>query len=88
MRTFRRVTQFGALDSGGMNPKWVEKFNTARPTDKYRGKTWELLHDSSTYVAAEMDNRLYEGNLQPLGRTFPNQYGDNKYRQPIGGSAG
>lgn len=26
-----------------------------------------------------MDDRSYEANLLPLGRTFPHQYGDNKY---------
>ena len=60
-------------------PQWVKQWNQAKPADRYRGKTWELLHDRSTYVAGKMDDRAYEANLPPLGRTFPHQYGDNKY---------
>jgi len=60
-------------------PQWVTQWNDAKPADRYRGKTWELLHDRSTYLAGEMDDRPYETNLPPLGRTFPHQYGDNKY---------
>lgn len=60
-------------------PQWVTQWNDAKPADRYRGKTWELLNDRSTYLAGEMDDRPYEANLPPLGRTFPHQYGDNKY---------
>lgn len=60
-------------------PQWVKQWNQAKPADQYRGKTWELLNDRSTYLAGEMDDRAYEANLPPLGRTFPHQYGDNKY---------
>ena len=60
-------------------PQWVAQWNQTKPADRYRGKTWELLHDRSTYLAGEMDGRAYETNLPPLGRTFPHQYGDNKY---------
>jgi len=60
-------------------PPWVKQWNQAKPADRYRGKTWELLHDRSTYLAGEMDDRAYEANLPPLGRTFPHQYGNNKY---------
>jgi predicted AlkP superfamily pyrophosphatase or phosphodiesterase len=60
-------------------PEWVKKWNETKPADQYRGKTWELLNDRSTYLAGEMDDRPYEANLPPLGRTFPHQFGDNKY---------
>ncbi len=60
-------------------PQWVKQWNQAKPADRYRGKTWELLHDRSTYVAGKMDDRPYEANFPPLGRTFPHQFGDNKY---------
>jgi predicted AlkP superfamily pyrophosphatase or phosphodiesterase len=60
-------------------PEWVKKWNEAKPADQYRGKTWDLLNDRSTYLAGEMDDRPYEANLPPLGRTFPHQFGDNKY---------
>jgi len=58
-------------------PEWVNKWNASAPADQYRGKTWELLNDPSTYLAE--DDRFFEGDFQPLGRTFPHQYGDNKY---------
>ncbi len=60
-------------------PEWVQQWNQAKPADRYRGKSWELLHDRSTYLAGRMDDRPYEANLPPLGRTFPHQFGDNKY---------
>ncbi len=60
-------------------PEWVQKWNDAKPTDQYRGKTWDLLNDRSTYLAKNIDDRPYEADLKPLGRTFPHQYGDNKY---------
>ena len=60
-------------------PQWVNKWNEAKPADQYRGKAWKLLHDRSTYLAGKMDDRVYEASLPPLGRTFPHQYGDNKY---------
>jgi predicted AlkP superfamily pyrophosphatase or phosphodiesterase len=60
-------------------PQWVTQWNQTKPADRYRGKTWKLLNDRSTYLAGEMDDRPYEADLPPLGRTFPHQYGDNKY---------
>jgi len=60
-------------------PQWVKQWNQAKPADQYRGKTWELLNDRSTYLAGKMDDRSYEADLPPLGRTFPHQFGDNKY---------
>jgi predicted AlkP superfamily pyrophosphatase or phosphodiesterase len=60
-------------------PQWVKKWNKRKPADQYRGKTWELLNDRSTYVAGKMDDRPYEANFPPLGRTFPHHFGDNKY---------
>ena len=32
-------------------PQWVKQWNQAKLADRYRGKTWELLHDRSTYLA-------------------------------------
>jgi predicted AlkP superfamily pyrophosphatase or phosphodiesterase len=60
-------------------PEWVKKWNDDKPADQYRGKTWDLLRDRSTYFAKDMDDRPYEADLKPLGRTFPHHYGDNKY---------
>jgi len=61
-------------------PEWVKKWNEAKPADEYKGKTWDLLQDRSTYVFGNMDDRPYEADLKPLGRTFPHSLdGDSKY---------
>jgi hypothetical protein len=61
-------------------PAWVKQWNAARPADAYKGKSWELLNDRSTYVHGQMDDRPYEADLKPLGRVFPHPLGgDSKY---------
>ena len=60
-------------------PQWVKEWNAAKPADQYKGKTWELLNDRSTYIAGEIDDRPYEVNFPPLGRTFPHSLGDNEH---------
>jgi len=61
-------------------PAWVKQWNAAKPADLFKGKSWELLNDRSTYVHGEMDDRPYEADLKPLGRVFPHSLGeDPKY---------
>ena len=61
-------------------PDWVRKWNESRPADQYKDKKWELLNDRSTYVFGQTDDRPYEADLKPLGRTFPHPLGgDTKY---------
>ncbi|MEN8782299.1 MAG: alkaline phosphatase family protein [Desulfobacterales bacterium] len=61
-------------------PAWVKQWNIAKPADAFKGKSWELLNDRSTYVHGRMDDRPYEADLKPLGRTFPHPLGgDTKY---------
>jgi len=61
-------------------PEWVKQWNAAKPADSYKGKSWELLKDRSTYVHGQMDDRPYEADLKPLGRVFPHPLGeDPKY---------
>ncbi len=61
-------------------PKWVKQWNAAKPADAFKGKSWELLKDRSTYVHGQMDDRPYEADLKPLGRVFPHSLGeDSKY---------
>ena len=61
-------------------PTWVKKWNEAKPADQYKDKKWELLNDRSTYVFGQADDRPYEADLKPLGRTFPHPLGgDTKY---------
>ena len=57
-------------------PQWVKKWNADKPADRYKGKTWNLLHDRSTYVAKDIDDRPYEWGFAELGRTFPHALGD------------
>jgi len=57
-------------------PEWVNRWNAAKPADRYKGKTWDLLHDRSTYVAGNIDDRPYESAFAELGRTFPHALGD------------
>jgi hypothetical protein len=61
-------------------PAWVKQWNTAKPADAFKGKSWELLNDRATYVHGQMDDRPYEADLKPLGRVFPHSLGeDSKY---------
>ena len=41
-------------------PEWVKQWNAAKPADRYKGKSWELLHDRTSYVAGDIDDRPYE----------------------------
>jgi len=61
-------------------PSWVKQWNASKPADVYKEKSWKLLHDRATYVHGDMDDRPYEADLKPLGRTFPHSLGgDTKY---------
>ncbi len=62
-------------------PQWVADFNAQKPASKYAGKSWQLLHDQSTYLFGEADDRPYETALPGYGRTFPHPFGkpDGKY---------
>jgi len=61
-------------------PQWVKRWNAAKPADAHKNKSWGLLNDRSTYVFGRMDDRPYEAEFKPLGRTFPHPLGgDTKY---------
>ena len=62
-------------------PQWVADFNAQKPASKYAGKSWQLLHDQSTYLFGEADDRPYETALPGYGRTFPHPFGkpDGKF---------
>ncbi len=62
-------------------PQWVIDWNAQNPTNKYAGKSWELLHDKSSYLFGDADDRPYETALPGFGRTFPHPFGrpGNKY---------
>ncbi len=56
-------------------PEWVVQWNRRKLANSYAGKSWELLHDKSTYVFGEMDDRPFETALPGYGRTFPHAFG-------------
>ena len=56
-------------------PDWVANWNAQEPTSKYAGKSWQLLHDRSTYLFGAADDRPYETELPGYGRTFPHPFG-------------
>ena len=57
-------------------PEWVARWNAARPADRYKNGTWELVADPATYIARELDDRPFEADFGDLGRTFPHALGD------------
>jgi predicted AlkP superfamily pyrophosphatase or phosphodiesterase len=56
-------------------PQWVIEWNARKPTGKYSGQAWQLLHDQSTYLFGAADDRPYETALPGYGRTFPHPFG-------------
>jgi len=56
-------------------PKWVTEWNKKRLADSYAGKSWELLHDPSSYIYKDSDDRPYETALPGYGRVFPHPFG-------------
>jgi arylsulfatase A-like enzyme len=62
-------------------PLWAKDWNAKRSAHSYSGKSWELLHDRSTYLFGGRDNMPYETNFAGYGRVFPHPFGksDSKY---------
>jgi predicted AlkP superfamily pyrophosphatase or phosphodiesterase len=62
-------------------PSWVKDWNAKRIAFSYAGKSWELLHDRSTYLFGDRDDMPYETDLPGYGRVFPHPFGksDSKY---------
>jgi predicted AlkP superfamily pyrophosphatase or phosphodiesterase len=60
-------------------PSWAKAWNDASPVEAYRGKSWELLHEKSSYEAAARDDRPQEAAAIGMGRVFPHPFGDDKY---------
>ncbi len=52
-------------------PAWVERFNAARPAERYRDQVWALKDAPATYVHRDRDDRPCEHGYKHLGRTFP-----------------
>lgn len=61
-------------------PDWVTQWNARKLADQYKDTSWDLLHDVSTYVFGDDDDRPYEIDMFGLGTTFPHKLtGDSKY---------
>jgi len=61
-------------------PQWVKHWNAQKYADQYKDTSWELLHDTSTYLFGEDDDRPFEVDMFGLGTTFPHPVkGDSKY---------
>ena len=62
-------------------PEWVNTWNAGKPALAYAGKSWALMHPSSSYIFGNDDDREYETDFPGWGRTFPHAYGeaDDKY---------
>jgi predicted AlkP superfamily pyrophosphatase or phosphodiesterase len=53
-------------------PAWVERFNAARPSDKFFGARWERLLPEAEYLRrAGADDNAWEGTPAGNDRTFP-----------------
>lgn len=61
-------------------PEWVSGFNAQKPAQQFANSTWDLLHDQSSYLFAETDDRAWETDVAGFGRVFPHQYGDGTSR--------
>ena len=56
-------------------PEWVASFNKTGPAKRFADTSWELLHESSTYMFGDRDDQEWEFNMEPFGRVFPHPYG-------------
>ena len=62
-------------------PDWVKEWNLAKPAKAFANTNWTLLHDRSTYLFGDSDDRAWETSFPGFGRTFPHAFGpsDSKY---------
>jgi predicted AlkP superfamily pyrophosphatase or phosphodiesterase len=61
-------------------PDWVTEFNATQPAQQFTNTSWDLLHDQSSYVFADSDDREWETDVAGFGRVFPHSYGDGSSR--------
>ena len=57
-------------------PGWVSEFNSTKPAQRFAATTWDLLHDKSSYLFGDTDDRPWEADVGGFGRVFPHNYGD------------
>jgi predicted AlkP superfamily pyrophosphatase or phosphodiesterase len=56
-------------------PDWVNAWNRQKLPAAYSDKSWELMHDKSTYLFGDADDKRWETDLGGYGRVFPHAYG-------------
>ena len=56
-------------------PAWVGAFNQQKLPSAYADKSWELMHEKSSYLFGDADDRPWETDLGGYGRVFPHPYG-------------
>jgi predicted AlkP superfamily pyrophosphatase or phosphodiesterase len=57
-------------------PEWVSTYNAQKPAQQFANTSWTLLHDQSSYLFADSDDRAWETDVAGFGRVFPHDYGD------------
>ena len=56
-------------------PTWVDAFNQQKLPSAYADKSWELMHEKSSYMFGDADDSPWETDLGGYGRVFPHPYG-------------
>jgi len=57
-------------------PDWVTSWNEKNLPQRYAGTEWQLLHEQSTYLFGDSDDRDWETDVGGFGRVFPHSYAD------------
>lgn len=60
------------------SPEWVEKWNSKKLADSYKGKKWELLNPRESYWRKNQDKRPYEGGYKHLNGHMPKSFDAKK----------
>ena len=61
-------------------PQWVDDWNSEAQAQRFAGTAWELLHDQSSYLFGDTDDREWETDVAGFGRVFPHAYGNGDSR--------
>ena len=54
-------------------PKWAKWWNSQKKADRYKTRSWELLHPQHSYMFGKDDDRPFEVDMFGLGTTFPHK---------------
>ena len=60
------------------SPAWVNEWNQKKLPQTFAGKSWELLHEKSSYLFGDADDKPWETDFPGYGRVFPHPYGSDK----------